>query len=106
MRLRGCRARSPISGSLAPHDDSVLRLADAADTIGAARYDTTWLDSCARLAPGVSFNDLQPDDDLLVTAGGRGRYVLRAKADSGRANPSHPPASAACRAHERSERDT
>jgi acetyl-CoA carboxylase biotin carboxylase subunit len=52
----------------------------------AARYDTTWLDDVLASRRGRSFNELQADDELLVTLAAALDTYLRASADAGRAD--------------------
>jgi acetyl-CoA carboxylase biotin carboxylase subunit len=54
------------------------------DDYRSARYDTTWLDRVLESRRGLSFNDLQPDDELLVTLAAAVDTYLRASADAGR----------------------
>jgi acetyl-CoA carboxylase biotin carboxylase subunit len=50
----------------------------------AARYDTTWLDGILTSRRGRSFNDLGPDDELLVALAAAVDTYQRASADAGR----------------------
>ncbi len=49
-----------------------------------ARYDTTWLDGILASRRGLSFNDLRPDDELLVALAAAVDTYQRASADAGR----------------------
>jgi acetyl-CoA carboxylase biotin carboxylase subunit len=53
------------------------------DDYRAARYDTTWLDRVLASRVGMSFNELQPADELLVTLAAAIDTYLRASADAG-----------------------
>jgi acetyl-CoA carboxylase biotin carboxylase subunit len=50
-----------------------------------ARYDTTWLDRVLIARRGMSFNELGPDDELLVTLAAAIDTYMRASADAGQA---------------------
>jgi acetyl/propionyl-CoA carboxylase alpha subunit len=56
------------------------------DDYRAARYDTTWLDRLLTSRRGMSFNELQPDEALLVTLAAALETYQRATADSGRSD--------------------
>jgi acetyl-CoA carboxylase biotin carboxylase subunit len=56
------------------------------DDYRAARYDTTWLDRLLTSRRGMSFNELQPDEELLVTLAAAVDAYQRATADSGRSD--------------------
>ncbi len=53
------------------------------DDYRAARYDTTWLDRVLESRRGLSFNELKPDDELLVTLAAAVDAYLRASAAAG-----------------------
>jgi acetyl-CoA carboxylase biotin carboxylase subunit len=56
------------------------------DDYRAARYDTTWLDRLLTSRRGMSFNELQPDEALLVTLAAALETYQRATVDSGRSD--------------------
>ena len=53
------------------------------DDYRAARYDTTWLDRLLTSRRGMSFNELLPDEELLVTLAAALDTYQRATADAG-----------------------
>jgi acetyl-CoA carboxylase biotin carboxylase subunit len=53
------------------------------DDYRAGRYDTTWLDRVLESRRGASFNELKPDEDLLVTLAAAVDAYLRASAAAG-----------------------